>query len=241
MQGYRVTMTSSADIPVVLIHGWGGSFDSTWRKPGIDALLHDVGRRVIPFDLLGHGDQDKPHDPMAYASLDDWLLDNLPVEESVVDVVSFSLGALTTIRALIQSPSRFRRVVLAGIGDGVFEPSDPSTHERIIAGIDGIAPADDNIARLFGQYAHQKGNDAAALRAVMQRPAQSPITEDQLRNIHHHVLVVIGDKDFAAPASRLAATFPNGRLTVLKNVDHFATPESFPFIDAVLDFMTLNS
>lgn len=232
-------MTSSADIPVVLIHGWGGSFDSTWRKPGIDALLHDSGRRVIPFDLLGHGEQDKPHDPLAYATLDEWLLNNLPAGEPVVDVVAFSLGALTALRALIHSPARFRRVILAGIGDGVFEQSDPATHERIIAGIDGTAPPDDNIARLFGQYAHQRGNDSAALRAVMQRPAQSPVTVEQIQKLHHDVLVVIGDKDFAAPAVRLAETFPNGRLTVLKNVDHFATPESFPFIDALLDFMTL--
>ena len=48
---------------------------------------------------------------------------------------------------------------------------------------------------------------------------------------------MIGDKDFAGPAERLAAAFPNGRLVVLRNPDHFATPESFAFIDAVLEFM----
>jgi hypothetical protein len=26
-------------------------------------------------------------------------------------------------------------------------------------------------------------------------------------------------------------------LTVLRNTDHFATPEAFPFIDAILDFL----
>ena len=37
--------------------------------------------------------------------------------------------------------------------------------------------------------------------------------------------------------NRLADAFPNGRLVVLKNTDHFATPESFAFIDALLEFM----
>jgi pimeloyl-ACP methyl ester carboxylesterase len=51
------------------------------------------------------------------------------------------------------------------------------------------------------------------------------------------VLVVIGDKDEAHPADRLAAAFPNGRLKVLKGVDHFATTEDFGFIDALLQFL----
>ncbi|MEY4391696.1 MAG: hypothetical protein RLZZ544_405, partial [Actinomycetota bacterium] len=38
-------------------------------------------------------------------------------------------------------------------------------------------------------------------------------------------------------ADKLASAFPNGRLVVLKNTDHFATPESFAFIDAVLEFL----
>jgi hypothetical protein len=50
--------------------------------------------------------------------------------------------------------------------------------------------------------------------------------------------VVIGDKDFAGPANELAAAFPQGRLVTLRNTDHFATPESFPFIDTILEVMS---
>ena len=31
--------------PVVLVHGWGGSFESTWQRNGFTALLDDAGRR----------------------------------------------------------------------------------------------------------------------------------------------------------------------------------------------------
>ena len=76
-----------------------------------------------------------------------------------------------------------------------------------------------------------------ALIAIMQRPESPAILESDISAITNTVLVAIGDKDFASPATRLATTFPNGSLVILKNTDHFATPESFSFIDALLDFL----
>ena len=230
-------MASSENIPVALVHGWAGSFRETWQKPGIDALLEDIGRGIIGVDLLGHGAQDKPHDPEAYGALPDWLLGQLTNEPPVIDAVGFSLGALTLVRSLMLTPARFRRVVLAGIGNGVFEKSDPKGNQRIIDALEGRAPEDDTFARMFAHYGNTPGNDLAALTAVMKRPPSEPLDRSALATIENEVLVVIGDKDFTAPADELAAAFPNGRLVVLKNTDHFATPESFAFIDALLDFL----
>ena len=224
-------MESSENIPVVLVHGWAGSFRETWQKPGIDALLEDIGRTVLGIDLLGHGSQDKPHDPEAYSRLPEWLLGELPEGAPAVDAVGFSLGALTLLRALIDQPHRFRKVVLAGIGDGVFRPSDPSGNQRIIDALEGRAPEDDTFARMFAHYGNTPGNDLAALTAVMK------LHKATLASLDNEVLVVIGDADFTAPADELAGAFPAGRLVVLKNTDHFATPEAFPFIDALLDFL----
>lgn len=228
-------MTNSANIPVVLIHGWAGSFRETWQNPGIDALLNDIGREVIGIDLLGHGESEKPHDPSAYEHLDEWLLAALPSGQ--VDIVAFSLGALTTLRALTKAPDRFRRVILAGIGDGVFFEPDPARTDRIVAGMEGRADESDTFAALFRQYGHARGNDQQALIAILKRPRQEPHTKDELAQISNEVTVVIGDKDFAGPAEALAAAFPNGKLVILRNTDHFATPESFPFIDTILDVM----
>ena len=132
-------MASTVNVPVVLVHGWGGSFQETWQKPGIDALLTDVGRTPIGLDLLGHGEQDKPHDPEAYAELPSWLLDHLP-DDPIVDAVGFSLGALTILRALIKAPHRFGKVVLSGIGDGVFTMSAPDGNKRIVDALAGRDP-----------------------------------------------------------------------------------------------------
>ncbi len=57
-------------ITVMLVHGWGGSFESTWQRNGFTALLEDGGKDVIGVDLLGHGDAPKPHEPEAYCRPD---------------------------------------------------------------------------------------------------------------------------------------------------------------------------
>ncbi len=230
-------MASSQNNPVVLIHGWAGNFKDTWQKTGLDALLEDMGRSILPFNLLGHGDEEKPHDPESYGDLPNWLLAKIP-DDQPVDVVAFSLGALTTLRALLNQPERFGKVVLAGIGDGVFSPSDPTNNQRIIDALEGRVNESDSFAHTFAHYGNQPGNDVLALTAIMKRPPSEPLRTEQFASVDNEVLVVIGDKDFAGPSEKLAQSFKHGRLVVLKNTDHFATTDSFAFIDAVLEFVS---
>jgi pimeloyl-ACP methyl ester carboxylesterase len=162
------------------------------------------------------------------------IVDVLP--ERPVDIVGFSLGAMTTLRLATRRPELFNRIVLSGVGRNLFE-RDPERGARILAGVEGTADPDDNEARLFGQYAAQPGNDRAALAAVMRRPDEGVFKPEDLKVVECPVLVVIGDRDFAGPADALAGALPDARLVVLRNTDHFATPESFGFIDAVLEFL----
>ncbi len=223
-----------ADVPIMLVHGWGGSFASTWQRSGFTALLADAGRVVIGVDLLGHGDAPKPHDPEAYADLTARVVEALPDGE--VDAVGFSLGALTLLRAAVDDPTRFRRLVLAGIGRNVFERDDDAT-ARIVAAIENGGDTDDNRARLFAQNAHQPGNDPLALAAIMKTSGPPRHTPDQLASVAVPVLVAVGDQDFVLPADELVAALPHARLVSLRRTDHFATPESFDFIDATLEFL----
>jgi pimeloyl-ACP methyl ester carboxylesterase len=226
--------------PVVLVHGWGGSFATTWQRSGFTDLLADAGRDVIGVDLLGHGTAPKPHEPEAYADLAARLVEALP--DRPVDAIGFSLGAQTVLRAAVDDPDRFRRIVLAGVGRNVFERDDDMTH-RIVAAIENGGDtrddgAEDNLARLFAQYAAQPGNDPAALAAIMKRGSQSsPLTEEQLARVGCPVLIAVGDGDFVLPADRLVAALPAATLCTLRRTDHFATPQSFDFIDAALEFI----
>ena len=229
-------LSDAAAPPVVLVHGWGGSFATTWQRSGFTDLLADAGRDVIGVDLLGHGTAPKPHDPDAYADLTARVTDALP--DQPCDAIGFSLGALTLLRAAVAESGRFRRLVLAGIGRNVFERDDEMT-KRIVAAIEGAGDSDDNVARLFARYASQDGNDPVALAAIMTRRASAgdSLTEATLANVTCPVLVAVGDNDFVLPADRLVAALPNASLRTLRRTDHFATPESFDFIDAALEFI----
>ena len=230
----RRDSTVSAMRPVVLVHGWGGSFDATWRSTGFTELLKDAGREVIGVDLLGHGTAPKPHEPEAYADMTARVVEALPDEP--VDAIGFSLGAMTLLRLAVDAPGRFARLVLAGIGRNVLEP-DEAGHARIVAALEGRGDPEDNLSRMFVQYASQPGNDLAALTAVMKRARTTVFRAEDLAVVTCPTLVVIGEKDFAGPGDVLADALPNGRLKVLPRVDHFATPESFGFIDATLEFL----
>jgi pimeloyl-ACP methyl ester carboxylesterase len=221
-------------LPVLLVHGWGGSFEATWQRNGFTELLADAGREVIGVDLLGHGSAPKPHDPEAYADLSERVLD--VIGDRKVDAVGFSMGALTLLRMAIDHPGMFGRLVLAGIGKNVFERDEAAT-QRILDAVEGRASEEDNTSRLFAQYAQQSQNDVAALAALMRRPSPRPFTEEEISLVNVPVELIVGDRDFVYPPDRLAAALPQVHVTTLRNVDHFATPDSFGFIDAVLEFL----
>ncbi len=218
--------------PVVLVHGWAGSYARTWAQTPLVPLLEDAGRHVIGVDLLGHGTAPKPHDPEAYADLTQRIEEALPDEP--VDAVGFSLGAITLLHLAMRRPDAFRSIVFAGIGENVFR-QERST-ERIVAALRGEAPEDDVFAGVFFQQADQPDNDLQALIAVMERIPVG-VEPEQLATITCPCLVAIGDQDFAGPGDPLVAALPNATLAVLRRTDHFATPESFAFIDATLDFL----
>lgn len=225
--------------PVVLVHGWGGSFATTWRQSGFSALLEDAGRSVIGVDLLGHGTAPRPHEAEAYSDLTLRIEDVLPDEP--VDAVGFSLGAMTLLRLATRTPERFSRIVLAGIGRNVFD-RDASGAQRIAEGLEAVRDGAElgsleQTVRLFVQYAQQPGNDLDALTAIMRRPSGPELEPSLLAAVTCPVLVVVGDKDYVYPADELAAAFPDGRSVTLPRVDHFRTPEDFGFFDATLEFL----
>jgi pimeloyl-ACP methyl ester carboxylesterase len=219
--------------PVVLVHGFATSSARTWGDNGWIDILGDTGRPVLAPDLLGHGTAERPTDPAAYDRLEQDLLDRLPGEP--VDAVGFSLGARTLLLCAAAEPERFSSLVLAGVGANLFR-SD-ATSSLIAAAIEGTGDLEDPTIRYFATLAEAPDQDPAALAALMRRPSSRPITDEGLARITCPVLVVLGDQDFAGPADPLLERLPQARLVTLKGVDHFATPKSFGFIDAVLEFL----
>ena len=218
--------------PVVLVHGIASSFELNWRQPGWVDLLADMGREVIPLDLLGHGTAEKPHDPEAYADLGAGVLAVLP-SDGQVDAVGFSLGAEVLLGLASEQPQRFGKIIVGGVGANLFRGGDP---EAVAKAIEEGPTEEAGIASLFARFAEAPGNDRGAIAACMRRP-RKPLDPQALATIKNPVLVVLGDKDFAGPADPLMDALPNAQLKMLRGVDHFATPNDFGFIDAALRFL----
>ncbi len=231
---WRASLRRMADLPVLLVHGFASSYERNWREPGWVDLLEDEGRQVIGVDLLGHGEAEKPHDPAAYAGLEQYVVRALPAE-GPVDAVGFSMGAQLLLRAAAAHPARFRRLVVGGIGDSVFRDGDSEPAARAIE-TGTPSEGDPAAAQAFGRFARAPGNDPAALAACMRRPT-TRLDPSELSSLRLPVLVVLGDKDFAGPADALLAALPDARFVGLHGGDHFGTPKDFRFIDAALTFL----
>jgi pimeloyl-ACP methyl ester carboxylesterase len=222
------------DIPVVLVHGFASSFEQNWQETGWVDLLRDEGRPVIGVELLGHGQAAKPHEPAAYAGLEQSIVAAMPGVRQT-DAVGFSMGAQLLLRAAAASPGRFRRIVIGGVGDGVFTGTDPEPVARAVETGQAAEEAGPSAAAL-AHFATVPGNDPAALAACLRRP-RAPLTETEVSGITVPVLVVLGERDFAGPADKLIAALPDARLLLLPRTDHFGTPKDFRFVQAALDFV----
>lgn len=218
--------------PVLLIHGFGSSYEHGWRHPGWVDLLQESGHRVIGVDLLGHGNAEKLHDPAAYGDVEARVASSIAAEDQV-DIVGFSAGASVALRLLASDPARFRKGVVLGVGDGLLAPPQANP---LAAALERGADPEDTDSVVFQRLAEQPGNDRDALVAFLRRTPPA-LTRADLARITCPVLVVIGDRDFSYPADQLATAIPDARVVSLRGVDHFATTTDFGAMDAVLTFL----
>lgn len=228
-----MTSSDTATRPIALLHGIGGTADTTWRHNGWMDLIGDAGREPIGIDLLGHGTAAKPTDPAAYTAMHQHVLDALP--QSPVDAIGFSLGSRVLLEAAIQAPERFAKLVVTGVGRNLFE-RDSERHAQIAAAIRGEGDPTDPFTRYFADLANDPDTDAQALQALIEAPGEV-LTAERLAPVTMPVLVVLGDNDFAGPADPLVEALPDATFVELRNTDHFATPRSMGCIDAALGFL----
>jgi pimeloyl-ACP methyl ester carboxylesterase len=95
--------------PLILLHGGLGSTDSL--EPNLSALA--AGRQVIAADLQGHGRTADINRPITTRALGDdiaALIGHLGIGRA--DVMGYSLGAATALRAAIQHPEAVRKLVI---------------------------------------------------------------------------------------------------------------------------------
>ncbi len=207
-------------VPVVLVHGLGSSFAHNWGVSGWDDILQSEGFEVVGYELPGHGAA--PEAPGGETEAVQRLLD-LVSEREPVDAIGFSAGARLVLRAALAKPSAFRKIVLLGIGDGMWTHT-PTTDDLVLAD-------------LVVQLLETAGNDRGAVERYIKGFSEMPALSE-LNGVTVPALVVIGDRDMVGPADAMTAALPDARLVVLKGVDHYATTSNFKCQDEVLRFLS---
>jgi pimeloyl-ACP methyl ester carboxylesterase len=207
-------------IPVVLVHGLGSSFAHNWGVSGWDDILMSEGFAVIGHELPGHGAAVEA--PGGETEAVQRLID-LASEVGPIDAIGFSAGARLVLRAALAKPSAFHKIVLLGIGDGMWAHTlNTDTFE---------------LADLVVQLLETAGNDRARVERYVKGFTEMPPLSE-LSKVTVPALVVIGDRDMVGPADAMTAALPDARMVVLKGVDHYATTSNFKCQDEVLRFLS---
>jgi pimeloyl-ACP methyl ester carboxylesterase len=206
---------------LVMLHGLLlGNLASWYLAAG---SLVGGGRRVVLYDLRGHGNSDVPasgYHLEAMASDLAGLTDAL-VEDDAFDLAGFSYGSLVALRFALAHPERVRRLAL------VETPLPPlrAVAERYLNA---------DVATLLAAV------PAAARRAVLSSPrriasatkrlrrlldettlvadvcAEAPFAETDLKGLGMPILCINGaDSEFLDDGRYLATTFPDVRWQVL--------------------------
>ncbi len=176
---------SGSGEPVVLLHGFSQTHAAWLSTPLYDGLARDY--RVIAVDLRGHGDSDKPHDPMSYgpnlhSDLID-LLDRLDIGKA--HFVGFSLGANVVGDILVSRPERVRTATMAS---GLFTTWDESEEE--------FAKLTENRSGSVERYPWEpEDQDYRALAALVRGARYSVVNPEQIASIRTPTLVAFGGNE----------------------------------------------
>jgi pimeloyl-ACP methyl ester carboxylesterase len=234
---------AGAGYPVVLVHGFASSARNNWVEPGWVSFLSSH-YRVVALDQRGHGLSGKPHDFESYdmknfAADVIGLMDHLRIEKAFL--MGYSMGAMVSLVLAIENPSRFRAVVLGGVGgDGV--SGTLKGRDAIIKALLSADPSSigDPVAKTFRAFAEANHNDLEALAACMGRE-RPRLEAEVLAQISVPAMLVVGTRDaLVANADKLAASIPGAELVTLEGRDHLNAVGDKRYKAAVKRFFAVN-
>lgn len=231
-------------LPVVFIHGF--PFSHAMWSAQLGSLGR--GRRLIAYDLRGHG-RTPPGDGLCTIELlvDDLLrlLDFLRVERAVL--CGLSMGGYVALRAAERAPERVRGLILADTraeADGNPAKILRSAAMKAIAE-KGMGPFAEEFAKnLFSPAsagkpcveqikALMRANPPLGARGALLALASRLDATEWLSRIKAPTLVVVGADDTLTPpalSEALAKAIPRARLVVVPDAGHLSpveNPEAF--------------
>jgi pimeloyl-ACP methyl ester carboxylesterase len=228
-------------VPLVLSHGFSATA-GMW-DPNIADLAAD--RRVVVWDMRGHGRSDASRDPAAYTP--DVFADDLA---AVLDAAGaptavlggMSLGGYVSLTFAARHPDRVRGLVLVDTGPGFRNPDARARWNERAEAMAEKVEADGYTGSLSAEvrdavHEHPWGL-ALAARGVMRQEDSRVI--DSLPAIAVPVLCVVGSRDtaFLGAAEYMARKVRDGRQVVIDGAGHAANiDDPAAFATAVRAFL----
>lgn len=207
-------------------------------------------RRVLRYDVRGHGQSDPARGPYDFDLLCGdlvQLMDHLLIEKA--DIMGISLGGMTALAMGIKHPQRVSRILCC---DARADAPDlyKAIWDKNIAGLHSqnlSALCEPTLERWFtGPFLKNPANSALLDLVREMFNATSPIGYEatarclqsldlkrHLKDLPHPTLFVTGDADLAAPVAvmqEMAELAPNSEFQTIENAAHLSNleqPEAF--------------
>lgn len=239
---YEVHGPSDGRLPLLLTHGFGASSEM-WAA-NLPVLSAD--RRVVVWDLRGHGQTDAVDDASLYShqlSLADMaaVLEAAGAQQAVIG--GMSLGGYLSLAFHRRHPEHVAALLLIDTGPGYKRDDDRAEWnawvERTALELETRGPAALGTSPEVA-CAHHRSTTGLPLAARGIMAQRDPSVIESLPGIRVPTLVIVGAEDatFRKAADYMAARIPSARKVVVDGAGHAPNidrPELFN--DAVLGFL----
>jgi pimeloyl-ACP methyl ester carboxylesterase len=226
--------------PVVLIHGFASTHAVNWLFNQWAKTLTEDGRKVVMFDLRGHGRSQKLYEPEAYGfdimARDTLrLMDHLGIERG--DILGYSMGGRIGTHLALAHPERVRSLILGGVGTNMLAPTALLAGMAEAMDANEIQDIDDHSLKIFRGFAESTRSDLKALAACARgvRPTFGP---QDLARVEAPTLICAGTRDdVAGDPHPLGKLFKQADVVDIPGRDHNRAVGDRVFKQAVLEFL----
>ena len=224
--------------PVILIHGYTANAEGKWFKSGIAQALA-AKHHVIAIDARGHGQSDKPHDPLKYgprmAGDVIELMDHLKIARAHVH--GYSMGGSILAQLLARHPDRLITAIFGGSG---VQETDPKRQAEVPKDPDPPAANAPGAPRVES-WSSYPGYDRAALDAVQKYPWQPEDRAIDLTKVRIPVLALVGGLDRPNQRThRMAREVKNFKRVILPGETHGSAHLNPVYVQTLVQFLAAN-